>query len=69
MMKKSSEEDLVVFIFCVVTLMVMALGIFIGYGIATKVEQSDWERKAIQHNAAQYNPTTGKFEWLDNECR
>lgn len=26
-----------------------------------------WQRQAIQHGAAQYNQTTGKFEWIDRK--
>lgn len=26
-----------------------------------------WQKQAIDHGAAQYSPTTGKFEWKDGE--
>lgn len=29
--------------------------------------QHIWQKAAIQHNAARYNSTTGKFEWLENK--
>ena len=25
----------------------------------------NWQRQAIEHNAARYNATTGKFEWIE----
>lgn len=46
-----------------------AMCLLIGIGIGGCIEEHcsivQLEKAAIQHNAAQYNPTTGKFEWLD----
>jgi hypothetical protein len=38
---------------------------FIGGCGGHKIATSKFEKAAIEHKAAQYNPTTGKFEWLD----
>lgn len=47
----------------------LLLGLLIGIGIGGCIEDhrgtAQFEKVAIQHNAGQYNPTTGKFEWLD----
>lgn len=48
----------------VVIVMLSIVGAICGYG-AYKITSSGFERMAIQHKAGQYNPTTGKFEWLD----
>jgi hypothetical protein len=48
----------------VVMFMFTIVGVICGYG-SYKITYYRFERMAIQHNAGQYNPTTGKFEWLD----
>jgi hypothetical protein len=40
-------------------------GILIAMPLEYYLQASRYQRQAIQHKAAQYNPTTGKFEWLD----
>ena len=40
-------------------------GILIGMPLEYYLQASRYQKQAIQHNAAKYNPTTGKFEWLD----
>lgn len=47
----------------------LLFGLSIGTALEYHVQANRYQRQAIQHNAGQYNPTTGKFEWLDNECR
>jgi hypothetical protein len=47
----------------------LMFGLLLGTALEYYVQASRYQRQAIQHNAGQYNPTTGKFEWLDNECR
>ena len=37
--------------------------------LATTTNTVEWQQQAIEHNAAQYHPTTGEFEWLiKQEC-
>lgn len=36
-------------------------GVLIGLAIAN----NHYHSKAIEHNCAQYNSTTGEFEWMD----
>jgi len=44
-------------------LMFMGLiGMLLGYTSATLIERKD----AIEHGAAQHNPETGKFEWIEH---
>jgi len=40
-------------------------GISIGLAIEYHVMSNRYQQQAIQHNAGQYNPTTGRFEWID----
>jgi hypothetical protein len=47
----------------------LIFGLLIGMSLEYHLQASRYQRQAIQHKAGQYNPTTGKFEWLDNECR
>lgn len=53
--------------------LIVGLCLIIAFIIGGCVEKQSsivkFEKTAIQHNAGQYNPTTGQFEWLDNECR
>ena len=37
---------------------------FIGYSEGAKSLRHAIQQQAIEHNAAQHNPTTGEFEWL-----
>jgi hypothetical protein len=49
-------------------LMCVTIGI-VGLGIGGCIGETKavikFEKAAIEHKAGQYNPTTGKFEWLD----
>ena len=55
------EEDFVT----VVAMICLVLGFCIGGCCEVRWTTARLEKTAIQHNAGQYNPTTGKFEWLD----
>lgn len=33
--------------------------------VAHKGSMNAWEKQCIEHGAAQYNPTTGNFEWKE----
>ena len=43
------------------------LGCTLGGLIGHNINVDYYQRKAIEHNAAQYNPDTGQFEWLEQE--
>jgi len=45
------------------TLVGMIGGFFLGLLVAAVY----WQDKAIEHGAAQHNPTTGDFEWKVKE--
>ena len=46
-------------------------GFTLGVGLVTFLmcaftdATSVWQKQAIEHNAARYNATTGKFEWIE----
>lgn len=50
---------------------VLAFGIFLGINIGlvsgAYIKKCEWRRDAIKHNAAQYNPTNGTFEWKESK--
>ena len=56
------DEDILNWLFA-------GLCLLIGVGIGGCIEEHrsivQFEKVAIQHNAGQYNPTTGKFEWIN----
>lgn len=39
------------------------VGIVLGMFLCSLISNHKWEKEALQHNAAQYNPETGVFEW------
>jgi hypothetical protein len=43
---------------------VFLMGFFIGGTVSHWSTNAGWEEQAIEHNAAQYHPTTGEFEWV-----
>ena len=48
-----------------VAVLCLGIGFCIGGCIEEHRSIVQFEKTAIQHNAGQYNPTTGKFEWLN----
>ncbi len=48
-----------------IALCLFTLGFCIGGCCEENWTATRFEKAAIEHKAAQYNPTTGKFEWLD----
>ena len=42
------------------------MGFYAGYKISQKHIEAYYQKKAIRNKAAQYNPTTGEFEWLSD---
>ena len=55
------QEDIV----GLIAISCLCLGFSIGGCCEVRWTTARLEKTAIQHNAGQYNPTTGKFEWLD----
>jgi hypothetical protein len=49
-----------------VLLMIIVFIFGFAIGLIVSYVQSDiyWKSQAIEHNAAQYHPTTGEFEWV-----
>lgn len=44
------------------------IGILLGFlagGIVLKTDLEDLKKQAIDNNAAQHNPKTGEFEWIN----
>ena len=41
------------------------VGVLVGAITSKAAERYRWEKQAISHGAAQYNSTTGKFEWKE----
>lgn len=48
-----------------IAVLCLIIGMFIGGYIESHANRLRFEKIAIEHNAGQYNPTTGKFEWLE----
>ena len=49
----------------IVAICCLCIGFCIGGCCEVRWTTARLEKAAIQHNAGQYNPTTGKFEWLN----
>lgn len=49
----------------VIALSLFAIGFALGVFTQESIIIAKFEKAAIQHNAGQYNPTTGRFEWLN----
>lgn len=45
----------------------LMIGMALMFGIDCVFMTSNhvWQTQAIEHNAARYNATTGKFEWIE----
>lgn len=52
-------------IFLFVMLPIYLLGIITGYSISQCQIETRIREEAVKHNAAQYNPKNGKFEWKE----
>lgn len=51
----------------VILCLVFALGFSIGGLVVSLSKDYSLHREAITHHAAQFNPQTGKFQWLDEK--
>lgn len=41
-------------------------GILVGASFMHHARTDQYQSKAIEHNCAEYNPSSGKFEWRKN---
>ncbi len=48
-------------------IMAMFAGFSMGFGITLMTVTNDFEKRAIEHGAARYNPETADFEWIKKE--
>jgi len=53
-----------VIITIIYTIMIAALGLVMGVGVKVEDVNIKCHQQAIEHHAAQFNATTGAFEWL-----
>lgn len=44
--------------------LLIVLVIVVGGFFSGNITTDDFKKQAIENNCAQYNPTTGKFEWI-----
>jgi len=52
-------------VLAIIGLLIFIVGCSVG-GCTQEIDTTaKFEKAAIEHKAGQYNPTTGKFEWLD----
>jgi len=51
----------------VVILFLSVLLIVVSFMLNLSTKDSIWQTQAIEHEAAQFNPTTGAFEWIIEE--
>lgn len=40
-------------------------GIFVGVLIGSYINDRSWQSRLVKRGLAQYNPTTGKWEWKE----
>ena len=51
--------DPIIWIWCII------VAFIIGIGVGGSAADSHWKKNTVRLGAAQYNPKTGKWEWLD----
>ena len=49
----------------IITVGILMFCILIGMIIGGLIAKMRWRKEAIEHKAAQYNQTTGQFEWIE----
>jgi len=65
MTMRPDEKLTVLAVLAIIGLLIFIVGCSVG-GCNQEIDTTaKFEKTAIEHKAAQYNPTTGKFEWLD----
>ncbi len=53
-----------------ILLMIMfVIGFLVGLLVMDYGSKAHWQKKSIEHKAAQYNAVTGDFEWIRQEDR
>jgi len=62
---KPQQNNMKVSIIIIIyTMIIAAIGLVMGVGINVEDANNKCYQQAIKHNAAEYNSTTGVFEWL-----
>lgn len=62
---KPDEKLVVLTVLAIIGSIIFIVGCSVGGCIQEIDTTAKFEKAAIEHKAAQYNSTTGKFEWLD----
>jgi hypothetical protein len=50
-------------------LVCLVVGFSLGSKLMYMVRDGYWQREAVKHNAASYDPTTGAWRWNDESQR